>query len=95
MAVHFVFNIIIHIIKCFWKFIRNTISCVFMTHSRQAFMTLFSGNPCNRELMGRSGIVFSYNFPLDYGQDQTCIYKHELYGFKDGEATEICFQFKR
>ena len=55
----------------------------------------FSGNPCNRTLLGRSGVVASYNFPLDYGKDQTCVYRHKLGDLDGDEGKEICFQFKR
>ena len=49
-----------------------------------------------RTLVGRNGVVSSYNFPLDYTSSYTYSeYQHGFKEFEDGEVKEICLQFKR
>ena len=54
-----------------------------------------SGAYCDRSLAGRNGVVFSYNFPLDYDRGLNCLYIHYFPEFEKGEVKEICLQFKR
>ena len=48
-----------------------------------------------RTLVGKEGVVSSYNFPLNYGKDLFIRYIHSFEEFADNEVTAICLRFKR